>query len=65
MSTAAKLHVKTVAEGRANSQTGMAEIDIVHNDRTAILQLDQEALLRATAMVLRLQSIEQPQPNQP
>ncbi len=60
MSTAAKLQVKNVAEGRANSQTGMSEIDIVHNDGTAILQLDQDALLRLTAMVLRLQTIPPP-----
>jgi hypothetical protein len=65
MSTAAKLQVKNVAEGRANSQTGMAEIDIVHNDGTAILQLDQEALLRLTAMVLRLQTIPPPEANTP
>ncbi|HEY3814073.1 MAG TPA: hypothetical protein VGL66_12680 [Caulobacteraceae bacterium] len=65
MSTAAKLQVKTVAEGRASSETGASEIDIVHNDGTTILQLDQEALLRLTAMVLRLQTIAPPSAGEP
>ena len=65
MSTAAKLQVKNVAEGRANSQTGVSEIDIIHNDGTAILQLDQDALLRLTAMVLRLQTIPPPAAGEP
>ena len=65
MSTAAKLQVKNVVEGRANSQTGMSEIDIVHNDGTAILQMDQDMLLRLTAMVLRLQTIPPPEVDTP
>ncbi|HWE44647.1 MAG TPA: hypothetical protein VG407_01355 [Caulobacteraceae bacterium] len=65
MSTAAKLQVTNVPEGRANSQTGMCEIDIVHSDGTSILQMDQEMLLRLTAMVLRLQSIPPPEADTP
>lgn len=65
MSTAAKLTVKNIAEGRANSQTGMCEIDIVHDGGTAILQMDDDALMRLTAMVLRLQSKPTPTLDQP